>query len=86
MGENNIDFEWKIIESPEATSNTIKAWEEELKALEEKVRGEEGTVNNQDIRDILHVGQSTVSDYLKILVSQGVLKPEGKGKATVYTL
>lgn len=45
-----------------------------------------GKVNNQDIRDFLHVGQSTVSDYLKILVSRGVLKPEGKGKATVYTL
>ncbi|MBI3955974.1 peptidoglycan DD-metalloendopeptidase family protein [Candidatus Gottesmanbacteria bacterium] len=41
-------------------------------------------VTNEQIRDLLHVSQSTATDYLSQLVSSGMLKTEGKGKATVY--
>jgi len=48
--------------------------------------GQKGKVNNQDIRDLLHVSQTTVSDYCHTLVSSGKLKREGKAKATMYSL
>jgi hypothetical protein len=47
---------------------------------------QKGKANNRDIRDLLHVSQSTVSDYCHTLVSSGKLKKEGKAKATRYTL
>ena len=47
---------------------------------------QKGKVSNRDIRDLLHVSQTTVSDYCHILVSSGKLKREGKAKATRYSL
>ncbi len=41
-------------------------------------------VTNEQIRDLLRVSQSTATDYLSDLVNRGMLKVEGKGKATVY--
>jgi len=41
-------------------------------------------ITNQQIRDLLHISQSTATDYLSSLVNRGMLKTEGKGKATVY--
>lgn len=45
-----------------------------------------GKINNQDIRNVLRSSQSTVTQYLKELVSGGKLKKEGKAKATYYSL
>ena len=45
---------------------------------------EKKRVTNEQIRDLLHVSQSTASDYLSDLVNRGMLKTEGKGRATVY--
>ncbi|OGG21621.1 hypothetical protein A3D03_04440 [Candidatus Gottesmanbacteria bacterium RIFCSPHIGHO2_02_FULL_40_13] len=45
-----------------------------------------GKINNQDAQKILHLPQSTLSDYFKELVSSGIFKKEGKGKATYYHL
>lgn len=45
---------------------------------------EKKRITNEQIRDLLHVSQSTATDYLSQLVSRGMLKTEGKGKATVY--
>lgn len=48
--------------------------------------GQKGKASNRDIRDVLHVSQTTVSDYCHTLVSSGKLKREGKAKATMYLL
>ena len=42
--------------------------------------------NNLDIRDLLHVSQSTATTYLSQLVNNGRLKKEGKSKYTKYSL
>ena len=43
-----------------------------------------GPINNQDVRDLLHVSQSTATDYLKSLVGRGILKMEKKSNFTTY--
>ena len=45
---------------------------------------EKKKITNEQVRDLLHISQSTASDYLSDLVNRGMLKVEGKGKATVY--
>ncbi len=45
---------------------------------------EKKRITNEQIRDLLHVSQSTATDYLSDLVNHGMLKTEGKGRATVY--
>ena len=45
-----------------------------------------GTVKNLDVRDFLHISQTTATDYLRTLVNSGKLKKEGKAKATTYSL
>jgi len=47
---------------------------------------QKGKASNHDIRDLLHVSQTTVSNYCHTLVSNGKLKREGKAKATTYSL
>lgn len=47
---------------------------------------QKGKASNLDIRDFLHVSQSTMTGYLRILVNSGKLKREGKAKATTYLL
>lgn len=42
------------------------------------------SVTNDQIRDLLHVSQSTASEYLSELEAQGKLKSTGKAKATEY--
>lgn len=41
-------------------------------------------INNQNIRDLLHVSKSTAAQYLSTLVKNSKLKMEKKGRATVY--
>lgn len=43
-----------------------------------------GPVSNQNIRDLLHVSQSTATEYLKSLVAHGMLKVEGAGNQQKY--
>lgn len=45
---------------------------------------EKKKITNEQARDLLHISQSTATDYLIDLVNRGILKVEGKGKATVY--
>src|SRR3989344_6069730 len=56
--------------------------EDNLNQIIELARKKE--INNQDVRDLLQVSQSTSSSYLAQLVKNGKLKSEKKGKATVY--
>lgn len=43
------------------------------------------TITNDDIRDLLHVSQSTATNYLSELVNQGMLKKQGEREGTKYT-
>ena len=45
---------------------------------------EKKIITNEQVRDFLHVSQSTATNYLTELVSKGLLRTEGKAKATVY--
>jgi len=45
---------------------------------------EKKKITNEQARDLLHISQSTATEYLTDLVARGMLKIEGKGKATVY--
>lgn len=41
--------------------------------------------NNDDVRELLHVAQSTATKYLGILVKQGKLKKSGGSTSTSYS-
>ena len=43
-------------------------------------------IDNLDVRDFLHISQTTATDYLRSLVNSGKLRKEGKAKATKYFL
>jgi len=43
------------------------------------------SINNDDVRELLHVSQSTATNYLEELTKQGKLKKSGKAKATTYS-
>lgn len=57
--------------------------EENLMKIEKLIE-EKKQINNDNVRELLHVSQSTATDYLQTLVDRGTIKTEGKGKATVY--
>lgn len=57
--------------------------EENLMKIEKLIE-EKKKINNQDVCDLLHVSQSTATNYLVDLVNRGTIKTEGKGKATIY--
>ena len=42
-------------------------------------------INNQDVRDLLQVSQSTASNYLGELVKSGKMKVERRARATGYS-
>ena len=50
----------------------------------EKLIEEKKQINNDNVRELLHVSQSTATNYLEDLVKRGTIKTDGKGKATVY--
>jgi len=58
--------------------------EEHLMQIEKLIE-EKKQVNNQDVCDLLHVSQSTATNYLTDLVKRGTIKLNGKGKATTYS-
>lgn len=43
------------------------------------------SINNDDVRELLHVSQSTATNYLEELTKQGKLKKSGKAKGTTYS-
>jgi len=59
--------------------------EENLMKIEKLIE-EKKQINNDDVRELLHVSQSAATNYLQILVDRGTIKKEGKGKATTYYL
>ena len=61
-----------------------KANRDEHLAAIEKFLGQKPEITNQDVRDLVHVSQTTATEYLSTLVKSGRIKAEGKGKATVY--
>jgi len=42
-------------------------------------------INNHDVRELLHVSQSTATNYLEELTKQGKIKKSGKAKSISYT-
>jgi len=58
--------------------------EEHLMQIEKLIE-EKKQINNQDVCDLLHVSQSTATNYLSDLVKRGTIKLNGKGKATTYS-
>ena len=57
--------------------------EENLMKIEKLIEHKK-QINNDDIRELLHVSQSAVTNYLQTLVDRGTIKKDGKGKATTY--
>ena len=57
--------------------------EENLMKIEKLIEVKK-QINNDDVRELLHVSQSTATNYLEDLVERGTIKTEGKGKATIY--
>jgi len=58
--------------------------EENLMKIEKLIE-EKKQINNDDVRELLHVSQSTATNYLEDLVKRGTIKLNGKGKATTYS-
>lgn len=58
--------------------------EEHLMQIEKLIEVKK-QINNQDVCDLLHVSQSTATNYLTNLVKRGTIKLKGKGKATTYS-
>lgn len=58
--------------------------EEHLMKIEKLIK-EKKQINNQDVCDLLHVSQSTATNYLTDLVKRGTIKLNGKGKAITYS-
>ena len=42
-------------------------------------------INNKNVRDLLHVTESTATNYLNAMVKEGKIKREGKFHTSVYT-
>ncbi|KKU90282.1 MAG: Peptidase M23 family protein [Microgenomates group bacterium GW2011_GWA1_48_10] len=74
----------------ELDTRRIKANQERQTRREEnlmkigKLIVEKKQINNDDVRELLHVSQSTATNYLQTLVDRGTIKKEGKGKTTTY--
>ena len=50
-----------------------------------QVAQEKKTISNSEVRELLHVFQSTATNYLNTLADRGMLKVDKKAKATIYT-
>ena len=57
--------------------------QEHLSEVEKLAKSKQ--INNDDVRELLHVSQSTATNYLEELTKQGKLKKSGKAKATTYS-
>ena len=77
-------FDARIKENSIKGNQTKKAKRDEAIQKIFTFAQEKKRITNEQIRDLLHVSQSTATDYLSDLVNRGMLKVEGKGKATVY--
>ncbi len=68
-----------------ATQKRIEKREENLNKIVQFLQSKP-KANNNDIRDFLHVSQTTATEYLHTLVDSGKIRIEGKGRATFYHL
>jgi len=68
-----------------ANEARIKKKTDKLNRILELV-GEKKIVTNDEIRDYLHVSQSTATNYLSELVSRGMLRKEGKRGGAKYSV
>jgi hypothetical protein len=57
--------------------------QEHLSVVEKLAKSKQ--INNDDVRELLHVSQSTATNYLEELTKQGKLKKSGKAKGTTYS-
>lgn len=57
--------------------------QEHLSEVEKLAKSKQ--INNDDVRELLHVSQSTATNYLEELTKQGKLKKSGNAKATTYS-
>lgn len=57
--------------------------QEHLAGIEKLAKSKQ--INNDDVRELLHVSQSTATSYLEELTKQGKIKKSGKAKATSYS-
>ena len=57
--------------------------QEHLSEVEKLAKSKE--INNDDVRELLHVSQSTATNYLEELTKQRKLKKSGKAKGTTYS-
>ena len=77
-------FDARLKENSIKGNQTKKAKRDEAIQKIFSLAQEKKRVTNEQIRDLLHISQSTATDYLSDLVNRGMLKVEGKGRATVY--
>lgn len=57
--------------------------QEHLSEIEKLAKGKQ--INNDDVRELLHVSQSTATNYLEELTKSGRIKKSGKAKGTTYS-
>jgi len=57
--------------------------QEHLSEVEKLAKSKQ--INNDDVRELLNVSQSTATNYLEELTKQGKIKKSGKAKATTYS-
>jgi len=50
-----------------------------------KLAEEKGEITNRDVRELLHISQSTATNYLKELTNRGALKIHKKARETTYS-
>lgn len=50
----------------------------------EELAAQKGKFTNQAVRDLLHISQSSATNYLRALVTSGQLQKFGRGRASYY--
>ena len=86
--QKQVDDKFKIeLDSRRQKANEArtKKKEDHLNKIFEFVRDKK-IVTNEDIRDFLHVSQSTATNYLTEMVNRGMLKKEGERGGAKYSI
>jgi len=84
--QKQVDDKLKVeLEARRQKANQARQTKREEHLMKiEKLIEQKKQINNSDVCDLLHVAQSTATNYLADLVSRGTIKMDGKAKATVY--
>lgn len=82
-----VDEKLKLeLDARRQKANQVRQTKREERLMQiEKLIEEKKQINNQDVCDLLHISQSTATNYLTDLVKRGTIKLNGKGKATIYS-